>query len=66
MIGISQASMGVGRFGVQPPNGTTPGGYNLQSPTDAGVDTPWYSSGPAWVLVFLVVGYILVFQTLKS
>jgi len=66
MIGVRQSSMGVGRFGVTPPNGIAPGGYNLQSPTEAGVETPWYASGPVWVLVFLVVGYILVFQTLKS
>jgi hypothetical protein len=38
----------------------------MASPTQAGVDVPWYESGPFWVLVFLVMGYILVFQTLKS
>lgn len=65
MIGIPQTSTGVGRFGVSPPNGTRPAGGNPQSPSDAGVDVPWYASGPVWVLVFLVVGYILVVQTLK-
>jgi hypothetical protein len=29
------------------------------------MEAPWYASGPFWVLVFLVVGYLLVFQTLK-
>lgn len=66
MIGITQASMGVGRFGVTPPNAGMPRGANTQSPTDAGVDAKWYESGPVWVILFLIVGYILVFQTLKS
>lgn len=66
MIGIPQTSTGIGRFGVTPPNASMPGGGNRQSSTDAGVDVPWYASGPTWVLVFLVVGYILVFRTLKG
>jgi hypothetical protein len=66
MIGIPQTSTGIGRFGVTPPNASSPRVGNTQSPTDAGVEVPWYASGPAWVLVFLVVGYILVFQTLKN
>jgi hypothetical protein len=65
MIGIPQTSTGIGRFGVSPPNGTAPRVGNTQSPTDAGVDVPWYASGPVWVIVFLAVGYILVVQTLK-
>ena len=65
-IGILSSQTGVGRFGVRPPNASMPGGSNPQSPSDAGVDTPWYASGPAWVLVLLVVGYILVSQTLKQ
>jgi hypothetical protein len=61
-IGIQQP----GRFGVIPPNATTPRGSNPANPTDAGVEVPWYASGPIWVLVFLAVGYVLVFQTLKG
>jgi hypothetical protein len=64
--GFPQTSMGVGRFGAIPPNATTPRGASIQSPTEAGVERPWYASGPFWVLVFLAVGYILVFQTLKG
>lgn len=64
-IGIPQSSMGIGRFGVIPPNASAPRGNNPQSSEAAG-DRPWYASGPTWVVVFLVVGYILVFQTLKG
>jgi hypothetical protein len=63
--GFPQASMGVGRFGVVPPNANAPRGSNPQSAEAAG-EPAWYASGPFWVLVFLVVGYILVFQTLKG
>lgn len=55
-----------GGFGVRPPNATAPGGSNIASPVSAGVDVAWYASGPFWVLIFLALGYILVFQTLKS
>ena len=65
MIGIPGSSTGIGRFGVTPPNAYRPGGSNPQSPSDAGAEAPWYASGPTWVIVFLVVGYILVVQTLK-
>jgi hypothetical protein len=61
-VGINQP----GRFGAMVPNATMPRGNKPSSPTDAGVDVPWYASGPVWVLVFLVVGYVLVFQTLKG
>jgi hypothetical protein len=64
-IGIPQTSTGVGRFGVHPPNAISPRGSNPASPQDAGVEVPWYQSGPVWVILFLVAGYILVFQTLK-
>jgi len=63
--GFPQTSMGIGRFGVLPPNATTPRGGNYQS-TEAAGEAPWYASGPFWVVVFLVVGYVLVFQTLKG
>lgn len=67
MVGIPRTSMGFGgRFGMTPPNATAPGGSAMASPVQAGVDVAWYESGPFWVIVFLVVGYILVFQTLKS
>ena len=60
-VGISN---GISRFGVAGPvNSTAPAGANRVN-NDPG-DTKWYESGPFWVLVFLVVGYILVFQTLK-
>lgn len=53
----------MGRFGVAaPPNATAPAGGN---PVTSDVVRPWYSTGPFMVLVFLVVGYILVFRTLK-
>jgi hypothetical protein len=60
-VGISN---GMNRFGVTgPPNRTAPAGQNAISSSPD--DTPWYESGPFWVLVFLVVGYVLVFQTLR-
>ena len=65
MIGIPQNSMG-NRYAATLGNGTAPRVGNSQSPTDAGVEAPWYASGPTWVLIFLIVGYILVFQTLKN
>jgi hypothetical protein len=61
-VGIMQP----GRFGGMTPNATMPRGSNPTNTVDAGVDVPWYASGPVWVLVFLVVGYVLVFQTLKG
>ena len=66
MIGIPHTSTGVGRFGVMPPNASMPRGNNPSSPSDSGAEVPWYASGPVWVLVFLGVGYVLVFQTLKG
>lgn len=62
--GIPQSSLGIGRFGVTVPNRMAPSGSNPQDTSE--VETPWYASGPVWVLLFLVVGYILVFQTLKG
>jgi hypothetical protein len=62
MAPIGMAS-GIGRFGVSgPANSAAPAGQNRVTSSQ---ETPWYASGPFWVLVFLVVGYILVFQTLK-
>ena len=59
-IGMSN---GVGRFGVSSPaNSVAPAGQNRVTSSQA---TPWYESGPFWTLAFLVVGYLLVFQTLK-
>lgn len=59
-IGIAQP---MGRLGVSgPPNRSMPApGGSARAPEDV----PWYESGPFWVLVALVLGYILVFQTLK-
>lgn len=62
--GIPQSSLGLGKFGVRVPNTRAPGGSNSVDSSE--VETPWYGSGPVWVLIFLVVGYILVFQTLKG
>ena len=59
-VGIAN---GIGRFGVAgPANSVVPAGQNRVTSSP---DTPWYASGPVWTLVFLVVGYILVFHTLK-
>ena len=53
---------GINRFGVVgPANSVAPAGGNRVT---SSTETPWYASGPFWVLVFLVVGYVLVFQTL--
>lgn len=59
-IGITRP--GSGMAGVFPPNRSapSPGG----SARDPG-SVPFYESGPFWVVVFLVVGYVLVFQTLR-
>jgi hypothetical protein len=59
-VGISN---GMSRFGVSGPvNSIAPAGANRVTNSQ---DVAWYESGPFWVLVFLAVGYILVFQTLK-
>jgi hypothetical protein len=63
-VGIPQSSLSIGRFGARVPNTSTPSGSNQVDSSD--VETPWYASGPVWVLVFLIVGYVLVFQTLKG
>lgn len=55
---------GIGRFGVSgPPNRSAPAGANPVT-NDAG-STKWWESGPLWVLIFLIVGWILVYQTVK-
>jgi hypothetical protein len=60
-IGISN---GISRFGAQgPSNGMAPAGNNTQRDPNA---TPWYASGPFWVLMFLAIGYLMVTQTLKG
>jgi hypothetical protein len=59
-IGIAQPS----RLGYAsgPPNRSAPApGGGARSPDSVA----FWESGPFWVLVFLVVGYVLVFQTLK-
>lgn len=62
---IGNRSSMLGRFGVTPPNASQPRGSNPQNPEEAG-DVPFYASGPAWVLVFLIVGYILTYRVLKG
>lgn len=62
--GIPQSSLGIGRFGQMVPNTSAPSGSNPTNPSE--VQEPWYATGPVWVVLFLVVGYILVFQTLKG
>jgi hypothetical protein len=58
-------SNGIGRFGVSgPPNRSAPAGGNPVTSNNTGV-TKWYESGPLWVLIFLVVGWVLVYQTVK-
>jgi hypothetical protein len=60
-VGISN---GINRWGASgPPNRSAPAGGN--APTSSPDETPWWEAGPLWVLIFLVVGYVLVFQTLK-
>jgi len=59
-VGISQGLTRFGGFG--PPN-RNPG--QTVSPVSDATSTPWWQSGPVWVMVFLIVGYVLVFQTLK-
>lgn len=60
-IGISN---GMNRYGVTgPANRGMPAGNNAVSDPDS---KQWYESGPFWTLVFLLVGYMLVFQTLRS
>jgi len=55
---------GISRFGVAGPvNSSAPGGSNRVSNSPG--DVKFYESGPFWVIVFLVVGYVLVFQTLR-
>lgn len=55
---------GINRFGVSGPvNATAPSGANGVS--NAPGDVKVWESGPFWVLVFLGVGYIMVFKTLR-
>jgi hypothetical protein len=62
MVGISN---GIGRFGVTgPPNRVAPAGGNPVT-SDTGKTTKWYESGPVWTLGFLVVGWFLVYQTVR-
>jgi len=57
-------SNGINRFGVSGPvNSSAPAGSKGIT-GDPGVQ--WYEAGPVWVLIFLVVGYILVRQTLRG
>jgi hypothetical protein len=60
-VGIRQGYSG--RFGVAaPPNMNAPQGSN---PVTSDTERAWWASGPAMVVLFLVVGYILVFRTLR-
>ena len=59
-IGIPNGVISYGASG--PPNRSAPSGTARVSNSN---ETPWYEGGPLWVLIFLVVGYVLVFQTLK-
>ena len=62
MLGLPSVGMssgqGMGRYG-QHLQEAGPGGTQNSS-------RPFIGSGPFWVLAFLVVGYILVFQTLRG
>jgi hypothetical protein len=59
VAGLPAASGGMGRYGqaLGAPSPAGPGGA---------AERPFLGSGPFWVLVFLAVGYILVFQTLRD
>jgi hypothetical protein len=59
-VGISN---GIGRFGVSGPGNQLAPAGNGQARDPSQI--PWYSSGPFWTMVFLIVGYVLVFQTLR-
>lgn len=49
------------------------GGYGATGPANGAVsqaaqeaeDTKWYESGVFWTVVFLFVGYILVYRTIR-
>jgi hypothetical protein len=62
-VGFPASSQGVGRFGGAP-NSLAPAGKNTVTSRDA-EGVRWYESGPFYVIVFLTLGYILVFQTLR-
>lgn len=60
--------MTLSRFGTMVPNYNAPGGGNpvalgVQSGDAAAIS--WYESGPFWMILFLVAGYILVYRTIR-
>ena len=59
---VGLRSPGINRFG-----GTTSGaaGPIMTSTANQADATRWYESGPFWVLIFLVAGYILVYRTIR-
>lgn len=63
----SPVGIQIDRYGKMLPNSSKPSGANainpINSPGVAGI--PFYESGPFWVLVFLTVGYILVYRTIR-
>jgi hypothetical protein len=59
-------SNGIGRFGVSgPPNATSPGGANTVTSSNTGAPKPFYQTGPFWVIIFLIVGWLGVYRTIR-
>ena len=59
-IGLRQP--GMNRFGG---SNTSPAAPTMTSAANDADATRWYESGPFWVMIFLVSGYILVYRTLR-
>jgi hypothetical protein len=59
IAGLPSAAGSMGRYG-QALGAPSPAGQGGQA------ERPFLGSGPFWVLAFLFVGYILVFQTLRD
>jgi hypothetical protein len=60
VAGLPAASGGMGRYAQALGASAAPAGPG------GAAERPFLGSGPFWVLVFLAVGYILVFQTLRD
>ena len=60
-VGLRQP--GINRFGGR--SSGSPAAPTMTSTANQADATPWYESGPFWVVVFLFSGYILVYRTLR-
>jgi hypothetical protein len=61
-IGLAMPQLN--RFGGYSPGATAATTPAVQAANEA-ENVRWYESGPFWTIMFLIVGYILVYRTLR-